>query len=106
MSTNNASKRVPISTDRVDFRSLEIGECFEGRYLEERIVGTDGRKVFILEPASSLDSRFGLWGDAALVRAFAQLRPGDLVEISRLEDEPGPRPATVEHRYQVYRIEG
>jgi len=106
MTTNNAPKRVSISTDRVEFRSLEIGECFEGRYLEERFVGTDGRKVFILEPASSLDSRFGLWGDAALVRAFAQLRPGDLVEISRLEDGPGPRPATVEHCYQVYRIEG
>jgi len=106
MSTNKVSKRVSISTDRVDFRSLESGECFEGRYLEERVVGTDGRKVFILEPASSLDSRFGLWGDAALCRAFSQLRPGDLVEISRLEDGPGPRPATVEHRYLVYRIEG
>ena len=106
MSTNEVSKRVSISTDRVDFRSLEIGECFEGRYLEERIVGTDGRKVFILEPASSLDSRFGLWGDAALVRAFSQLQSGDRIEISRVEDAPGPRPGTVEHRYQVYRVEG
>ena len=106
MSTSNVSTRVPISTDRIEFRSLEIGECFNGRYLDERVVGNEGRKVFILEPESSFEPLFGLWGDAALVRAFAQLRPGDVVEISRLEDGPGPRPATVEHCYQVYRIEG
>lgn len=82
-----------LTTDFNEVITLEVGDTFEGVYLDKRPVMVDGdeRTMFTFRKGRAADApEVDIWGSGQLKQYMAKIKPGTYVYITRIADTPSP----------------
>lgn len=82
--------RRQLTTEFNENVKLEIGQKFEGAFVEKRMVPVDGETRAIYTFAKKDGSQFDVWGAGQLNQYMTKVKPGDYVYVERTADVPSP----------------